>query len=299
MSDGRLATTRARRVDPEWGIAEEVEFLGSGPERIFSTFHRPAGPAEGAVLLCSSILAELLAGYQEEVWLCRRLAKRGLAVRRFHYRGTGHSDGGSEDITYEALCEDAALVAARLREETGVDRIAVIGTRMGAIVASTVAAGMPGAPISYIQPVLDFERLFKEISRARTISLMNEEGRSEENGPPEDMFSIMARERSVDVLGYLLNEPLYRSLQPHKLPDELGSEPRAVQLVQVAKRKAMTPEYQRLLDDLAAKGFETTAELVNDDIAWWFHDSRRHLIPEIGDAVVPWLADRLLKEEVR
>lgn len=299
MSDGLLATARATRVDPESGIREEVGFLGSGPQRIFSTLHSPAGEASGAVLLCSSILAELLAGYQEEVWLCRRLAKQGIAVRRFHYRGTGHSDGDSEDVTYEALCEDARLVADRLREEHETDRIALIGTRMGAIVASTIAAGIPGAPVSYVQPVLDFERIFKEISRARTISLMNEEGRNPEDGPPEDMFSIMARERSADVLGYLFTEGLYQNLRTRKLADELGSEPRDVQLVQVAKRKGIATEYQRMLDELTAKGFDTTVELVNDDIAWWFHDSRRHLIPEIGDAIVPWLTARLATEEVR
>lgn len=291
-----VAPSRASRVDAKAGVREDIEFIGAGPERIFSTLHTPTDQTKGAVLLCSSILAELLSGYQEEVWLCRLLAEQGFAVRRFHYRGTGHSDGESEDITYEGLVEDARVVADHLRTETGLDRIGVIGTRVGAVVGASIVSGQPGMPLALIQPVLDLEKLFKEMGRARKISLMNEEGRSPEEGPPEDMFAVLERERSVDVLGYTLTEPIYRSLKSHKLTDELGPSARPIQLIEVAKRKTISPEYQRFLDDIAAKGFDTDGKLVPDEIAWWFHDTRRHLIPEIGDAIVPWISERLAQE---
>ncbi|MEX2556742.1 MAG: alpha/beta hydrolase [Actinomycetota bacterium] len=297
MSDEQaVAPPRTSRVDAKAGVREDIEFVGSGPERIFSTLHAPTGQAKGAVLLCSSILAELLSGYQEEVWLCRLLAAEGFAVRRFHYRGTGHSDGEAEDITYEGLVDDARMVADHLRTETGFERIGVIGTRVGAVVGASIVSGQPGMPLSVIQPVLDLEKLFKEMGRARKISLMNEEGRSAEDGPPEDMFVVLERERSVDVLGYTLTEPIYQNLRTRKLTDELGPAPRPVQLVEVAKRKTISPEYQRFLDGLAAVGCETDGKLVSDEIAWWFHDTRRHLIPEIGDAIVPWISERLAQE---
>ena len=295
-NDQAVAPPRASRVDAKAGIREDIEFIGTGPERIFSTLHAPTGQAKGAVLLCSSILAELLSGYQEEVWLCRLLAEKGFAVRRFHYRGTGHSDGESEDITYEGLVEDARMVADHLRAETGLAGIGVIGTRVGAVVGATIVSEQPGMPLALIQPVLDLEKLFKEMGRARKISLLNEEGRSPDDGPPEDMFAVLERERSVDVLGYTLTEPIYQSLKPHKLIDELGTNPRAVQLIEVAKRKTLSPEYQRFLDELAARGCDTDGKLVSDEIAWWFHDTRRHLIPEIGEAIVPWISERLAQE---
>lgn len=295
-NDQAVAPSRASRVDAKAGVREDIEFIGAGPERIFSTLHTPTAQTKGAVLLCSSILAELLSGYQEEVWLCRLLAEQGLAVRRFHYRGTGHSDGEAEDITYEGLVEDARVVADHLHAETGFERIGVIGTRVGAVVGASIASGQPGMPLALIHPVLDLEKLFKEMGRARKISLMNEEGRSPDDGPPEDMFAVLTRERSVDVLGYTLTEPIYQSLRSHKLTDELGPTARPVQLIEVAKRKTMSTEYQRFLDNLAAKGFATDARLVSDEIAWWFHDTRRHLIPEIGEAIVPWMSDRLAQE---
>ena len=297
MGDGTTAT-RATRVDDVSGIREEVEFIGSG-ERIFSTLHAPVGEPIGAVLLCSSILAELLAGYQEEVWLCRRLAERGFAVRRFHYRGTGHSDGEAEDVTFERACEDAAAVAEHLdRETAGTDRFAFVGTRVGAMIAATLASRFPGAPTAFIEPILEGDKLFREVGRSRFIWLSREEG-SEGAPPPEDMLAILERDRSVDVLGYRLNDRLYGSVRSQKLVDNLGAVPRPVMLVQVGKRKAISGENQRFLDDLATRGFATTATAVNDEIAWWFHDTRRHLIPEIGDAIVPWLAELLAKEGTR
>ncbi|MGH2793564.1 MAG: serine aminopeptidase domain-containing protein, partial [Actinomycetota bacterium] len=140
MSNDQSVATRAVRVDPGTGIREEIEFIGSGAKRLFSTLHAPVAEPTGAVVLCSSILAELLSGYQEEVWLCRKLAEHGFAVRRFHYRGTGHSDGEAEDLTYERLAEDARLVADHLKAETKAERIGLIGTRVGAVVAATIAA---------------------------------------------------------------------------------------------------------------------------------------------------------------
>lgn len=299
MADDRQAASRATLVDPVIGIREEIEFIGSGPERIFSTLHAPLAEPKGAVLLCSSILAELLAGYQEEAWLCRRLAQRGFVVRRFHYRGTGHSDGDAEDVTYASVCEDALEVGRHLEAEAGSLPVGLVGTRIGALIAASVAGSFSGAPIAFIQPVLDGDRMFREVSRARTIALMNEEGREEGAGPPEDMFKILERERTVDVLGYRLTDPLYQSVRVRKLADELGDATRPVHLVQVAKRKGIAGDYQRFLDELSAKGFPTEAAEINDDIAWWFHDSRRHLIPEIGDAIVPWFADLLTKEDAR
>jgi alpha/beta superfamily hydrolase len=300
MADGSTAAApRATLVDPVIGIREEIEFIGSGPERIFSTIHAPLGEAQGAVLLCSSILAELLAGYQEEVWLCRRLAQRGFVVRRFHYRGTGHSDGDADDFSYEGASDDALTVARHLAAETGVDRIGLIGTRVGAMIAATIGAAFPSAPMAFIQPVLDGERMFREVSRARTIALLNEEGRNEGDAPPEDMLKILARERTVDVLGYRLTDPIYQSVRARKLVSELGDGARPIQLVQVAKRKGIAADYQRFLDEIAGRGFATDAVEVDDEIAWWFHDSRRHLIPEIGDAIVPWLSGVLTMEGAR
>lgn len=291
-----VEAARATRVDKDAGIREEVGFIGSGPERIFSTLHAPLSEPIGAVLLCSSILAELLAGYQEEVWLCRGLAQRGYWVRRFHYRGAGHSDGDADELTFSSIREDALTLTDLLREETGMERLALVGTRAGALVAASIGAAFRGSPMAFVQPVLKGEALFKEISRARAIWLSREEGRSKDAPTPEDMLSILERDRRVDVLGYPLTDRLYQSLRSLTLADELGSEPRPIQIVQVAKRKVLSSDYERFVDTLGGKGFATDVALVGDEISWWFDDTRRHLLPEIGDAIIGWLTSLIAQE---
>lgn len=299
MGKGGTVSRIATRVDAEAGIREEISFIGSGAERMFSPLHTPLSTPVGAVLICSSIMAELPAAYREEVRLSERCAQRGLIVRRFHYRSSGHSDGDSDDLTYESICRDALEVAEHLRDETGAGQIGFVGTRLGALVAATIGSRFPGSPVSFIEPVLDGGSWFKEISRARRIALMNEEGQPQEQAPPEDMLAILERDRSVDALGYRLNHRFLESVRPRRLLDELGSEPRPVQLVQVANRRGLGAPYQRFLEELEARGFPAVAATVTDEIAWWFMATRRHLIPQIGEAVVPWIGEQLVKEEAK
>ena len=76
--------------------------------------------------------------------LARRLASRGLAVGRFHYVGTGNSDGDLGDVTIAGMAADAAAVAAALAAASGTDRIGFVATRLGSLPASSVASGWPG-----------------------------------------------------------------------------------------------------------------------------------------------------------
>ncbi len=95
------------------GITEAAEFFGPPGERMLGLAHLPTSAASG-VLVCSSIQAEFAKNYRREVLLARALARQGRAVGRFHYRGTGNSDGDSLDpilavVTVGGL---AALVAS-------------------------------------------------------------------------------------------------------------------------------------------------------------------------------------------
>ena len=69
----------------------EVRYLGPEGARIITVTHRPAGPVRGAVVIASPIQSEYLKNNRREVLIGRELAERGIAVRRFHYRGMGLS----------------------------------------------------------------------------------------------------------------------------------------------------------------------------------------------------------------
>lgn len=68
--------------------------------------------------------------------LAMRLAAAGIDVMRFDYSGTGDSWGDSDsDITLERWLDDAEEAADELAALAGVDRVSVLGLRVGSRVA--------------------------------------------------------------------------------------------------------------------------------------------------------------------
>jgi len=155
------------RVDRRLGIVETLGFFGSGPLRMFGCTHAPQGRALGGVVICSPVLGEFLRNYRNEVMLARDLAVSGFAVQRFHYRGSGHSDGEWCDATFETMRDDAIVAAEWLKAATGVSDIAFVGTRWGALIAASAIPRFPMAPLVVIEPPLDCSRYFREVLRWR------------------------------------------------------------------------------------------------------------------------------------
>jgi len=161
----------AVRLDPHSGVSEEAEITGEPGRRMFSVMARPASGAPAAgVVICSPILAEAPNNYRREVVLSRRLASRGLAVMRFHYRGAGHSDGETGELTLAGMDDDTHAVADRLAEKAGVERVGFVGTRLGALVAAAGACRIGGGPVVLWEPVVDPARYFGEILRAQLVA---------------------------------------------------------------------------------------------------------------------------------
>lgn len=71
--------------------------------------------------------------------LASRLAAHGLDVLRFDYSGTGDSFGSLEGATVATWLEDAETALDELLGMAGVDQAAVVGLRLGGLLAPAVA----------------------------------------------------------------------------------------------------------------------------------------------------------------
>ena len=73
--------------------------------------------------------------------LARRLARGGIGVLRFGYRGHGDSQGDSRDVTVSRMRHDAGVALDLLRGQPGVDaaRLGLVGMSLGGLVAAIVA----------------------------------------------------------------------------------------------------------------------------------------------------------------
>lgn len=266
------------RVDPQSRSREEVGFFGPQGRRIFTCTHLPATKPIGGVVICSPLHAEFLHNYRKEVILARSLAVAGLAVQRFHYRGSGNSDGGAENVTFESMLGDTLEAVEFLESYSNVDSLAFLGTRLSALVASAAAKRFDGAPVALWEPALDPEDYFREVFRAASIRDLKRELQDGPSTRPRDRASIQQLETngSIDVLGYEVHWNLYRSFLDHGLLDELGEHRRDVLLVQLDRRDELRYEYSNVRSTLESQGFSIQAHAIRANEHWWFSGNPSH-----------------------
>lgn len=118
--------------------------LHFGPEsrRLFGVWHRPAGASRRTgVLLLPSLGMELQRTYRGLRLLAQTLTHSGFHCLRFDYSGTGDSSGDGRAMRLADWIEDTRLAADTLREQAGVQQLALLGLRFGALLAQQVVAG--------------------------------------------------------------------------------------------------------------------------------------------------------------
>lgn len=92
------------------------------------------------MLLCNPFGEEASRAHRTYRVLATQLERAGYACLRFDYSGTGDSMGDSTTATVDGWVRDVIHAAERLREATGVGRIAVVGLRLGATLAMLASA---------------------------------------------------------------------------------------------------------------------------------------------------------------
>jgi alpha/beta superfamily hydrolase len=178
---------------------EEVEFFG-GPDLVFGCRHTPEAPPVAGVVVCSPLPYGATTVYLPDARLGRHLARAGIVVQRFHYRGTGHSDGDPAAITLDTMADDARDALVHLRNQCGVGRVGVVGTAAGATVAALLARDLPGAPVALwrpFEPAAPDHRLMDLLGLGPRPLLVASAGLTEAGGLADDIAHW--RSRSFDV----------------------------------------------------------------------------------------------------
>jgi hypothetical protein len=261
---------------------------------MFGSVHLPERRVRAGVLICSPFQSEFLANYRREVRLAGALAARGLAVGRFHYRGTGHSDGEGRDVTFATMREDAVEAATWLRNRSGVKDLGFFGTRWGALIAAAVAAEAAGAPVALWDPTIDGERYFEEVFRFRRMSQLSL-GRA---GPRRHLLDEIEEAGYADVFGFTIDRAIVESSRGRELAVELRSTPRPLLLVQVDPENYLKDEYENLVGTWNQAGFSVDVRLLPGQEAWWFpgtqwQESALERSEIMVAATADWFSERL------
>lgn len=254
------------------GTTERVGFRGADGERIYTFSYEPATAPRAAVLICPALHAEFTRSYRREVLLARRLAGDGFAVERFHYRGTGNSDGDGEDVRVSTMRDDAAQSLEHLQAWSGIDAPVLVGTRWGALVAAAAASTHPSASLVLWEPLLDASRFFRDAFRTKLVNDRKSGIEDPETG--EVLGGRLLAGESVDLIGHTIHSALYQSSVGRTLEGELGSTPRSMLIIQIATSTSIRPDLASRAGAWRAAGFRVDIETVEGAETWWLVDER-------------------------
>jgi uncharacterized protein len=117
-------------------------FFGSSADPLYGVYH-PAvqeGDEAMAAVLCYPMGIEYMRAHRAFRQLTTLLVRAGVHVLRFDYHGTGDSAGEGEEVSLDRWAEDVELAVGELKDNAGMDRISLVGLRLGGAVAAQAAA---------------------------------------------------------------------------------------------------------------------------------------------------------------
>ncbi len=119
-------------------MSEIPFYFGPSAQPIFGWLHIPDGRITGGVVLCPAIGMEELSAHPAYRHLSQQLSSQGIVALRFDYPGTGDSAGDLESSGILDRWRQSIDAAIDVLHNGGVDRVGVIGLRLGAVLASEI-----------------------------------------------------------------------------------------------------------------------------------------------------------------
>lgn len=251
-------------------------YFGSGTHRLFGVYEPGVGhgPSTRAVVLCAPWGQEYLRAHRSLRQLAVQLRSAGLHVLQFDYYGTGDSAGDMVDASVADWDNDIGLALDELCDSAGVERVSLVGLRLGATLAARHAAARPDAVRELVlwDPVVSGADYTREL-----------------------MSVAMAPETPDDppyVNGFPLPPALAREFSDLNLVSLADRLPPRTLLVSSSSRRAAETPMRALASALEQRGGPASVEVIDAPPAWLeYRNSGTALIPAaIIRRITQWIA---------
>ena len=108
--------------------------------------------------------------------LATQLERAGYAAQRFDFFGTGDSGGDCNDFDTAVCQQDIELAAAELVRRSGVNRVVLVGLRLGATLAALASERLCPRHLVLWDPVVDGGAYLRELAVAHRTYMKGELG---------------------------------------------------------------------------------------------------------------------------
>jgi len=258
-------------------------FFGSAQRRLFGAYDPPraSGASPRAVLLCHPWGQEYIRAHRSMRRLATLLGAAGCHVLRFDYFGTGDSMGQSRDVSLSGWEEDIETAIEELRDTSGAVRISLVGLRLGATLATRVAARQKKAieALALWDPVVSGPEYLEELLGTPA------GGRQS----PAGSAAASEGDESHEVHGFPLSSALASELRAIDLARLVPSLPAHTRVI----ASSPLPSHTALRAELERQGrADVTIEQVDNLLAWVeYRDYGAGAIPaKILDSIVRWVS---------
>jgi len=270
---------------------EHHEFVDIDGESLYVATYLPNEPPRAAAVFCLPIHEEQKSAYRPSVDAARAAADAGCACARFHYAGTDDSSGDVLLLTMERMAQDIVGVSELLRVRTGVERIALVGIRLGAAAALMAAEGLAGlAGVLAVEPVQNGGTYLSRVMTRRKIRKMvtAAEGATEAEAAPAPTSSE-PRDEVIDFDGHPISAAQRASLEQLSLAERTARLEAPVLILEVAARDRTSKAAEDLAVSLTSRGARVATRTL---VAEPFWNSLGVIdLPELTEAVVSFVLD--------
>jgi pimeloyl-ACP methyl ester carboxylesterase len=205
-------------------------------------------------------------------------ARKGISAMRFDYYATGDSAGHCEALSLSRMRQDIHQAIKHCCEKTGVEKLTVVGVRLGATLAAQLAKSCSeiDALVLYA-PVLDGEMLLAEWQRDQRAFYAG--------------FSHQLRQPgSGEVLGFPVTENFKNELSQKFTPKVPGPALKRM-LILIDAADSDSALLNGWVEMFKHRGVEVTVEIVEDN-AIWQREAMEAVVPvKTIRRIVKWITE--------
>jgi pimeloyl-ACP methyl ester carboxylesterase len=188
------------------GSLAEALYFDSGNHRLFGWLHHPTEGTTSSVglVICKPFGYESVCAHRSTRAFAEAAAAVGVPSLRFDYLGTGDSaDIGPLADQLDVWTHDVVAAVEELQRRTGVERICLLGIRLGALLATLAASHCKTVKsLILIAPVISGPRYLRELRMVRLAASLGADPEDSASGAPSDLKSPT---RSMEVSGFMLS----------------------------------------------------------------------------------------------